>query len=387
MKTSKKFLLIVAVNVLLIALLSYKDEPRKLQQDLTIKLKSPEKLKKSSVFPNFSFVDPKLAFLTLTAFDQFLPVNDSYFSGGPEYDQPRLSLKQNDKYCDFHRKYFVENTGEFFQPKFTYFTDYSRDSLLRSKVLKSIGTDLHPQISGGMTHKTNHKRLYNISAATQVFNTLLNLPTYQHIGKHFACLTQASARIPGVAAINRKDWVASSSLEYAEKFKDRSHCFNFERFFPKTFILRNETQCIEFFRIFNSEEYQQLREERGIVYIRKIGAGSHRGMGVQPVDNEEDARLRKIYKNGALCGQVNKNLIIQHYVHNPLLLNGHKFDFRMYMLIASTNPLIAYYHDGFLRVSLHAYNVSSKDKGTLLTNTALLATAFDIAKLMEPLWE
>jgi len=39
-----------------------------------------------------------------------------------------------------------------------------------------------------------------------------------------------------------------------------------------------------------------------------------------------------------------------------------------------------YYHDGFLRVSLHPYNVTSNDKSVLLTNTALSSKIFDIAK-------
>ncbi len=50
---------------------------------------------------------------------------------------------------------------------------------------------------------------------------------------------------------------------------------------------------------------------------------------------------------------------------------GHKFDFRIYFLIASTDPLIVYYHDGFLRISLSKYNKHSNEKSTHLTNTAL----------------
>jgi hypothetical protein len=41
------------------------------------------------------------------------------------------------------------------------------------------------------------------------------------------------------------------------------------------------------------------------------------------------------------------------------------------MLIASTDPLITYYHDGFLRVSLLNYNKTSTEKSVHFTNTAL----------------
>jgi len=43
----------------------------------------------------------------------------------------------------------------------------------------------------------------------------------------------------------------------------------------------------------------------------------------------------------------------------------------MFILVASTNPLIAYYYDGSLRVSLMPYEVESNDKKTMLTNIAL----------------
>ena len=86
----------------------------------------------------------------------------------------------------------------------------------------------------------------------------------------------------------------------------------------------------------------------------------HKSMGVFLLDAEKTVEINQEYNNGARCGLENKSLIAQTYVNNPLLLNlNNKFDFRVYMLIASTNPFIAYYHDGFLRVSLYPYEKSS----------------------------
>jgi len=45
-------------------------------------------------------------------------------------------------------------------------------------------------------------------------------------------------------------------------------------------------------------------------------------------------------------------------------------------LVASTNPLIVYYHDGFLRVSLELYDKHSSDKSVHLTNTHLSKDKF-----------
>ena len=50
------------------------------------------------------------------------------------------------------------------------------------------------------------------------------------------------------------------------------------------------------------------------------------------------------------------------------------------MLVASTNPLIVYYHDGFLRVSLDLYDINSKDKSVHLTNTAFSHDKFKEAE-------
>ena len=112
-----------------------------------------------------------------------------------------------------------------------------------------------------------------------------------------------------------------------------------------------------------------MKKNQSIVYFRKVGAVAHAATGVFPVDAEEEKFIAKRYKNGELCGKINDNNLMQYYVHNPLLLNGKKFDFRIFMLIASVNPLIVYYHDGLLRVSLSDYNPDDSSKGSVMPNS------------------
>ncbi len=143
---------------------------------------------------------------------------------------------------------------------------------------------------------------------------------------------------------------------------------NFNKYFPKTWVLTEKEQCQEFFDEFLSQRYQELKQERNIVYFRKIGANVHEGKGVFPVNDLEGEYIKNLYRNGELCGKIKDNNLIQYNVHNLLLVQNRKFGFRSFMLIASVNPLIAYYHDGYARLSLDAYDSMSNNTSTFVTN-------------------
>src|SRR5690348_9516493 len=109
-------------------------------------------------------------------------------------------------------------------------------------------------------------------------------------------------------------------------------------------------------------EYKQSKEKEPIQFLAKAGFGAHRAKGVAILDAAKEIELRRTYENGFQCGWKQASLIIQEYISNPLVLDrSNKFDFRIYLLVASTNPLLAYYHDGFLRVSLKSYDKTNNN--------------------------
>ena len=311
------------------------------------------------------FDNPTLAYKVLSKLDIY---QANYNGTKLNVTTPPMRLINDDEYCNKHRAYFVENPGFLFEES-NILVDMAPDALPRRVVVPAVGVDIMPNIGHHMPE--NETSLFDIDIRTTLYFTRIGLFFSKDMGKQFACLSQATNHIAGNLVISRKSIIAAAANLYVKRYKEKPQCFNETTYFPKTWLLRKQDECKDFFEILNSQEYQQLKAERTIVYIRKIGRLVHMGEGVQPVNEEEEAHLRSLYGNGELCGQVVGDYLVQHYIHNPLLLNGHKFDFRMYLLVASTNPLIAYYHDGFLRVSISPYDVTSDDKKVLLTNLGL----------------
>ena len=66
--------------------------------------------------------------------------------------------------------------------------------------------------------------------------------------------------------------------------------------------------------------------------------------------------------------------VISRYVTNPLLINGHKFDLRIYVLVSSYDPLRVYvYKEGLARFASESYSskINKDNKFMHLTNYSI----------------
>ena len=286
------------------------------------------------------------------------------------YHLPNMGLKNDPHFCDKFDSNIIENPDVALKAM-NFLTDYNADGLARQLVMKIIGHDTLPDsVSKDMKKEDWNKRAYDIPMnATMIFTKKVKFHYFHHWGKNLFCNFQMYNHIPGHGSLTRKDLnvesvkfgISINFSNYAAKFENKPNCFDSNTFFPRSYRLDNVTECNIFFNFYNSQDYVKLKAKEPVPFVTKISYGSHRGNGLDILDDRGEARLRRKYQNGTLCGEILDNWLGQKYIANPLLIDNHKFDFRIYMLIASTDPLIAFYHDGFLRMSLLKYDENSKE--------------------------
>ena len=327
------------------------------------------------------FQDPTTAYFLLEKLDTYeRPDNlkgifrDAY---PKSYQKYHMGLTADDQYCSKHRAYFVTHPENIFENVKT-FIDSTRNTLMRKEVVKQVGQDIQMNIGGFMPQHFKETELFDIRTDVTIF-VCSALFWSREISKQFSCLTQASNHIPGHRLLYDKNYVVKAMNDYRQLYIDRPQCLRGNKFFPRTYLLVKEDQCLEFFAEINSVAYREAKKERQAIYIRKLGAALHASKGIELFHDDEEKEVRRIFKNGTRCGKSMKKYIMQTLV-DPLLIDGHKFDFRVYLLVASTNPMIAYFHEGVLWVSLHKYDQNATSKEGYVPNLSFNSDILKIAK-------
>lgn len=132
--------------------------------------------------------------------------------------------------------------------------------------------------------------------------------------------------------LTRKDRMYKN-IERLQIAKGPKH-FNF---IPKTFMIPNEY----------SEFAATHHRMRGAWIVKPVA--SSRGRGIFIVNHPNQVPL-------------DEPMVVGKYIDNPLLINGHKSDLRLYVLVTSYDPLIIYlYEEGLVRFATVKYDHTGKN--------------------------
>ena len=128
--------------------------------------------------------------------------------------------------------------------------------------------------------------------------------------------------------------------------QDRGCALNDLRVMPATYDLRAEKQCRALFATNHTRWLLKPRHE------------GHGGEGIRIVAS--GAAWRKMRAQYRRCPKHNEFAFMAQAYVDPFLIDGRKFDFRTYMLVASADPVTVFFNYGNLRRSLFAYGTHNR---------------------------
>jgi glutathione synthase/RimK-type ligase-like ATP-grasp enzyme len=83
----------------------------------------------------------------------------------------------------------------------------------------------------------------------------------------------------------------------------------------------------------------QIKAEKSIWILKPQASSCGRG-------------IRLVHKDNLQTISPEKKAVVQRYLSTPHLINGHKYDLRLYVLVTSTDPLRVYiFQHGLVRFS------------------------------------
>ncbi|GMF17119.1 unnamed protein product [Phytophthora lilii] len=205
------------------------------------------------------------------------------------------------------------------------------------------GNDSDLRLSFAGTKRFLYNAITNSLRATNIRKTTPSNTWNIYWGGHlkaqeFAALLpfQRVNHFPGSFELGRKDRLCSHLLRMRKK-----HPNAYAGVIPETYLTANDYDKQQFLTRFHAEP--------NVVWILKppnLSCG--RGIKLVSASTHPTPKLSK-----------KKAYVIQRYVANPFLINGLKFDLRVYVAVTSYDPLRIYlFNDGLVRFCTEKYSTS-----------------------------
>lgn len=169
----------------------------------------------------------------------------------------------------------------------------------------------------------------------------LRSSVFQNLGKY-----QKVNHFPRSMELSRKDCLYKNLARMQALHTSKNYSF-----FPKTFILPQES----------SELVSEMEASPSSIWILKP-SGSSQGRGIFLTQDPGDIPF-------------GHSMVACKYIDNPYLINGFKFDLRVYVAVTSYNPLRVYvYKEGLVRFATVPYRLSD------LSNRYMHLTNYSVNK-------
>ena len=247
----------------------------------------------------------------------------------------------------------------------------AKQTKLRKEVIDIVTTTMK---------NIKQKNSKNINSTTNANSKWINVPDFVESsrGTHLWNLMWTWSR-PKINYNHLLSWQRVNHFP-SSRHLTRKDCLkrNFDRYtkvpgkLATNFTLMKETFCLPKEYLSFIEAFSATAEEEELKYPHRPPgsmnwwilkpAGLSRGRGITVVNDISQVT----YGNDA---------VIQRYILDPHLLDGYKYDLRIYVLVTSFNPLEAFvYEEGFVRFSTVPYSTepeSLKNKFVHLTNSSI----------------
>ncbi|XP_030384536.1 tubulin polyglutamylase TTLL4 isoform X2 [Scaptodrosophila lebanonensis] len=211
------------------------------------------------------------------------------------------------------------------------------------RVLKWRMTNIMPKVVRLILANSGMRMLKKTNDWMGVWGKHLKSPCFKTIRSY-----QKINHLPGSFRIGRKDSCWKNLQRQINKHSNKEFGF-----MPRTYIIPNDLGTLR--------KHWPKYAQRNTKWIIKPPA-SARGTGIRVIN-----RWAQIPKR--------RPLIVQKYIERPLLINGSKFDLRLYVLVTSVNPLRVYmYHNGLARFASVKYSAKTdtlNDRCMHLTNYSI----------------